>query len=115
MRYVARKLESRCQYTITVVSDNFPRPTSLNKKQHERVEEAAERVLKARETHPESGSTLSDLYDPLTMPSELVRAHQALDRAVDLTYRPQKFTVEANRVAFLFDRYKEITHALLSE
>ena len=42
----------------------------------------------------DKGATLADLYDPLAMPPALVKAHRALDRAVDLAYRPQPFTTE---------------------
>jgi hypothetical protein len=57
---------------------------------------------------------MADLYDPLSMPSDLVDAHRELDRAADRAYRPQPFTTETNRVSFLFDRYEEITNALFA-
>lgn len=58
-------------------------------------------------------STLADLYDPLAMPSELVRAHQNLDRAVDAEYGEKNFASEAEqRVAFLFERYQAISNLL---
>jgi len=50
---------------------------------------------------------LADLYDPVTMPPDLVRAHQALDKAVDLCYRPQAFANELGRIEFLFGLYEE--------
>ena len=52
-------------------------------------------------------STLADLYDPLTMPPELVKAHQA--RAVDLAYRPAAFPTDRARVELLFARYADLT------
>jgi hypothetical protein len=52
------------------------------------------------------------LYDPLAMPPELVRAHQTLDRAVDTAYGKKTFASEAERVAFLFERYQTITSLL---
>ena len=58
-------------------------------------------------------STLADLYDPLTMPPVLLRAHQALDRAVDAAYRRAPFTTEAERVAFLFERYQGLVGPLM--
>ena len=76
------------------------------------MEQAAEAVLAARQPHLDAGATLADLYDPLAMPPALVKAHAALDRAVDRAYRPQPFTTEANRVAFLFDRYEALTNPL---
>ena len=50
-------------------------------------------------------SSLADLYDPLTMPPVLLKAHQELDKAVDLAYRPQPFPSEAKRMEFLFELY----------
>ena len=70
------------------------------------IEAAAQAVLDARAKYPTS--TLADLYDPLTMPPELVKAHQALDRAVDAAYGRTTFKSEAERVAFLFERYQQL-------
>ena len=58
-------------------------------------------------------STLADLYDPLSMPPALVKAHADLDRAVDLCYRPQPFTSERQRVEYLFGLYEQLTAPLL--
>ena len=66
-----------------------------------------------RERAEFSDSSLADLYDPLTMPPKLVKAHQALDKAVDLCYRPQAFPNETARIEFLFDLYNEYTQPLL--
>ncbi|MCF6356992.1 MAG: hypothetical protein L3J54_04220 [Draconibacterium sp.] len=60
-------------------------------------------------------SSLADLYDPITMPPKLVKAHQELDKAVDLCYRPQAFTTENARIEFLFDLYNEYTSPIFSE
>jgi len=74
------------------------------------IEQAAQGVLDAREQFPQS--SLADLYDPLTMPPELTRAHQALDRAVDAAYGKKSFSGDAERVAFLFDLYQHYTSLL---
>lgn len=58
---------------------------------------------------------LVDLYDPLTMPPALVKAHNELDKAVDLAYRPQPFTTEANRMEFLFELYEKYTSDLFTK
>ena len=58
---------------------------------------------------------LADLYDPLTMPPALVKAHNDLDKTVDLAYRPQPFTSEANRMVFLFELYEKYTAGLFTE
>jgi hypothetical protein len=74
------------------------------------VEQAAQAVLDARAKFP--GASLADLYDPLAMPPELRRAHQDLDRAVDAAYGRRKFAADAERVAFLFDLYRQYTSLL---
>ena len=73
--------------------------------------EKAQAVLAARAQFP--SSTLADLYDPLTMPPVLLRAHQALDRAVDAAYRRAPFPTERDRVAFLFARYQALVTPLV--
>lgn len=75
------------------------------------VEAKAKAVLDARARYPLS--TLADLYDPLTMPADLVKAHADLDRAVDRCYRSQPFTSERQRVEFLFALYESYTAPLL--
>ena len=58
--------------------------------------------------------SLADLYDPLTMPPDLVKAHHELDKAVDLCYRPQPFINETKRIEFLFDLYDKYTAGLFA-
>ena len=71
-------------------------------------------MLDARAQLP--GSTLADLYDPLTMPPALLRAHQKLDAAVERAYQlaggPKSYSGDAERVAFLFTLYQRITSLL---
>ncbi len=62
-----------------------------------------------------NSASLADLYDPLTMPPALVKAHQTLDRAVDACYRKAAFTSDAQRVEFLFERYQQLTSLLPME
>jgi hypothetical protein len=57
-------------------------------------------------------NSLADLYDPLTMPPDLVRAHQDLGKFVDTCYRPQPFDTEMQRIEFHFDLYKKYTQPL---
>jgi hypothetical protein len=109
-RYTCGRLESRYQYSVTIVYNNFPWPDAPTDKQHAAVEAAAQAVLDARAQFPQS--SLADLYDPLTMPPALVKAHQALDRAVDACYRKAAFTSDAQRVEFLFERYQQLTSLL---
>lgn len=106
MRAVCGRLESRYRYSKDIVYNNFPWPDHPTENQKKSVEEAAQAVLDARAAHP--GATLADLYDPLTMPADLLKAHKALDRAVDACYGSKKFKDEPERLEFLFERYKEI-------
>ena len=107
MRYVAGRLESRYRYSGGIVYNNFPWPVSPSDAQIARVEDAAQGVLEAREQFP--NDSLADLYDAVAMPPALRKAHQKLDAAVDKAYGRRKFTNEPERVAFLFERYSEIT------
>ena len=78
------------------------------------IETAAQAVLDARAQFPDS--TLADLYDPLTMPPALLKAHQKLDAAVDKAYQlcggKKSYASDAERVAFLFERYQQLTSLL---
>ncbi|NLO19252.1 MAG: DNA methylase, partial [Ignavibacteria bacterium] len=84
-----------------------------SEKQVEAIETAAQKVLDARAEYP--NSSLADLYDPLTMPPNLVKAHNDLDRAVDLSYRPQPFPSESKRMEFLFDLYEQYLSVLFAK
>ena len=108
MRSVAGRLESRYRYSLGIVYNNFPWPKSPNAKQITAVESAAQGVLDARAEFYES--SLANLYDPLTMPTALHKAHTKLDACVDKAYG-RKFTSEAERVAFLFALYGEYVQA----
>jgi hypothetical protein len=112
VRYTCGRLESRFRYSNTIVYNNFPWPENPTEKQKQRVEEAAEKVLSVREAFPES--SLADLYDPVLMPPKLVKAHQQLDKAVDLCYRPQPFTTDTNRMEILFELYDKYTSPLIT-
>jgi len=58
---------------------------------------------------------LADLYAPLSMPPDLVKAHQQLDKAVDLCYRPQPFINERARIEFLFELYTQYVAPLQAQ
>ena len=81
-------------------------------KQRSTVEAAAQAVLDARAQYP--ASTLANLYDPLTMPAPLLKAHQQLDRAVDRCYRPEPFPSDRHRVEYLFALYEKLTAPLVA-
>lgn len=109
-RYICGRLKSDYRYSKDIVYNNFPWPDKPTEKQVAAVEQAAQAVLDARAAHPES--SLADLYDPVAMPPDLRRAHQALDKAVDAAYGKKTFTSDAERVAFLFDLYHHYTSLL---
>jgi hypothetical protein len=106
VRTVCGRLESRYRYSNEFVYNNYPFPQNPTDKQIKVIENAAQKVLEVRLQFPDN--SLADLYDPLTMPPTLIKAHNELDKAVDLAYRPQAFTSEANRMAFLFELTKNI-------
>ncbi len=111
MRQVCGRLESRYRYSNKLVYNNFPWPKAPTAKQRCAVAAAAQAVLDARKEFPDA--TLADLYDPLAMPRDLVKAHANLDRAVDLCYRPQPFENDRQRVEYLFTLYEKLTAPLL--
>lgn len=115
VRQVCGRLESRYRYSNKLVYNNFPWPESATDKQRATVEAKAQAVLDARKPHlpPHGMSTLADLYDPLSMPPELVKAHAELDRAVEKCYRPEPFNSDRECVEFLFALYEKLTAPLL--
>ncbi len=118
MRFTCGRLESRFRYSNTIVYNNYPWPgfagEALSDKQRTAIEQAAQCVLDARAQF--AGASLADLYDPLTMPPALLKAHQKLDTAVDAAYQPsggkKSYASDTERVAFLFDLYQRITSLL---
>ncbi len=113
LKYTCGRMKSDYIYSIQIVYNNFPWPKNPSEKNTKKVEEKALKVLEIRGGYP--NNSLADLYDPLTMPPKLVRAHQELDKAVDLCYRAQAFPNENTRIEFLFDLYNQYTEPLLNE
>lgn len=113
MRYVCGRLKSDYRYSNTLVYNNFPWPENNNATQIKAIEEKAQDVLDIRAQFPDS--TLADLYDPLTMPPSLLKAHQSLDKVVDAAYRKAPFTSERDRIEFLFSAYQRLTAPLIAK
>jgi hypothetical protein len=111
VRYTCGRLKSDYRYSKDIVYNNFPWPESPTAKQKSAIEQAAQSVLDVRAKYAES--SLADLYDPLTMPGDLLRAHQKLDKAVDAAYGKRTFATEAERVAYLFELYQKLTEPLM--
>jgi hypothetical protein len=105
VRTVCGRLESRYRYSVDIVYNNFPWPESRAPQRVQAIEQAAREILTVRDRFPDA--TLADLYDPVTMPSALRKAHTILDRAVDAAYRSARFAGERNRVEFLFQLYQQ--------
>jgi len=110
---VGGQLGNQHRFSKDIVYNNFPWPENPSEKAIKSIEEKAQKVLDARQQFP--NSSLADLYDPLTMPPALIKAHNELDKAVDLAYRPQAFTSEANRMVFLFELYEKYTADLFTK
>lgn len=110
---VCGRLESRITYSSGIVYNNFPWPINPMKKQVTEVERSAQNVIDVRKAF--SQNSLSELYDPLSMPPSLVKAHQDLDRAVDKAYRPQPFPSDTKRIEFLFALYNNYIGGLFQK
>ncbi|MEL1248944.1 class I SAM-dependent DNA methyltransferase [Flavobacterium helocola] len=110
MSYVCGRMKSDYIYSNKIVYNNFPWPENISDKQKITIENAVEKVIKVRNEFPKY--TLADLYNPLTMPPALVKAHNELDKAVDAAYSKQVFTSEAKRMEFLFELYEKYTAGL---
>jgi hypothetical protein len=109
VRSVCGRIKSDYRYSSGIVYNNFPWPRPTEK-QRAGIESAAQALLDARAKFP--AASLADLYDPLGMPVDLAKAHQSLDKAVDAAYGKSSFASEAERVAFLFERYQATTAPL---
>lgn len=106
MRAVAGRLESRYRYSPKTVYNTFiwPNPTV---EQKQKIEQLAQSILDIRNSYPDK--SLADLYDPDKMPSDLLAAHKALDKAVEETYGVDFDGDEEKIVAHLFKLYAEAT------
>ena len=109
VRLVCGRLEMRYRYSNTVVYNNFPwcNPTD---EQKAKIEQTAQAILDARAKYPDC--SLADLYDELTMPPELRKAHQENDKAVMQAYGFSKDTTESEIVAALFKMYERLVKLL---
>ena len=106
MRAICGRLKSDYSYSNTIVYNNFPWPTP-SEEQKAKIEQTAQAILDARALYPDS--SLADLYDELTMPIELRKAHQANDVAVMAAYGFPKTYTESDIVAALMKKYKDLT------
>ena len=105
MRTVCGRLKSDYRYSKDVVYNNFPWP-EVTDEQRERIAQTAQAILDARALYPDS--SLADLYDPVTMPPELLKAHRDNDRAVMAAYNFPTTMQENEIVARLFTLYSDL-------
>lgn len=106
VRAICGRIKSDYRYSNDIVYNNFPWPTP-SPEQKATIEKTAQGILDARDLYPES--SLADLYDPLTMPPELRKAHVANDRAVMAAYGFSTKMSESDCVAKLMEMYQQLT------
>ena len=105
IKYICGRIKSDYRYSNELVYNNYPFPKNVSEKQKKAVEEKAQNVLNIRSQF--SDCSLADLYDPLSMPPNLKKAHQELDKAVDNCYGSKLFKNDKERIEFLFGLYEE--------
>lgn len=105
---VGGRLEMRRRFSNTLVWNTFPLP-ELTKEQKDRIIEGGREVLEARALYPQSA--LCDLYNPSPVPKELIKAHEALDKAVDAIFSDKPLRSEEERQKVLLEAYGKIKEA----
>lgn len=104
--YLCGRLKSDYIYSPTIYhSFPFPDVTSQEKRE---IEKYAQLILDTRELH--KNSSLAELYDPLTMPPDLLKAHKKLDKVVDKAYGCSKIKNDSERMKILFEMYEELVN-----
>ncbi|MCX6905575.1 MAG: class I SAM-dependent DNA methyltransferase, partial [Verrucomicrobia bacterium] len=125
VKHVCGRLKSDFRYSNQIVYNNFPWPGEVSPENRDRIEQAARQVLTLRAEcgdgrhgflprRGQGASTLADLYDPVSMPPALRKAHATLDRAVDHAYRKEPFASDRQRVEYLFQLYEKVTAPLVA-
>lgn len=110
MRVVCGRLKSDYRYSKDIVYNNFPWPEPSDS-QRAKIAQTAQGILDARAKYPDS--SLADLYDPATMPYDLLEAHRANDRAVMAAYGFSSKLSESECVAKLFEMYAHLARGLM--
>ena len=99
---VCGRIKSDYRYSNNLVYNNFPWSENVSAGKIKDVEKVAKSVIAIRKNYK---SSLADLYDPLTMPKDLLQAHKKLDKSVDKCYRTKLFKSDLERVEYLFELY----------
>jgi hypothetical protein len=119
MRTVAGRLKSDYRYSNTIVYNNYPFPKAIKPAIKTKIATAAQAILEARLVEQnrceQNGQkySLATLYAANNMPEDLLKAHNLLDKTVDLAYGYKGAKDDAARVAFLFIQYQELIAPLL--
>lgn len=104
---IGGRLKSDCSFSNTVVWNTLPLP-QLDDDIRQQVICAGKQILAVREDHPDQ--SLADLYDPIFMPTALRKAHENLDKVVDVAFGAKKpCKTDGERLQILFNRYAEMT------
>lgn len=127
MKHVCGRLKSDFRYSNQIVYNNFPWPEDVSESNLAKVKSLSQQILDTRiecgdgrhgylpVRKKRAASTLADLYDPVSMPPALAKAHEQLDRAVDRCYRKEPFTNDRQRVEYLFALYEQLTAPLSAD
>jgi hypothetical protein len=105
---ISGRLKSDYRYSARLAYNCFPWQRDATEAQRDAIRAAAQEVLDAREAHPTD--SLEDLYSLNAMPADLVKAHQALDKAVERSYRKEPFKDDDERLLFLLERYDTLAN-----
>jgi hypothetical protein len=108
---IGGRLKSDISFSPDLTYCTFPFP-EMTEAERNRISANAQAVLEARSNHPDA--TLAQLYDPLFTPTDLLRAHDALDSAIDGSFTKRPLSSAAERLEVLFGRYSEMTSNLLT-
>jgi hypothetical protein len=111
LRTIGGRIKSDLRFSGPMVYNTFPLPP-VGADQRERIVDAGMRLLAARRQHP--GSSLANLYDPLSVPSDILAAHRVIDRAVDRTFTPRgRPSSVTDRMRLLFPAYEMMRGRLM--
>ena len=102
---VGGRLRADPRFSSRLVWNNYPFPNT-KPAERQRLITAGKAILAAREAHPDK--SLADLYEPLAMPSDIIKAHAALDKVTDRLFGFAKPPTEVTRQARLFERYAQM-------
>ena len=104
VRQICGRIKSDYRYSNKLVYNNFPWPKTPLQRHVENVKNRTTELIDIRKEYDDS---LSDLYNPLLMPKKLTKAHEKIDRAVELCYRSKKFNSDLERLQYLFELYDD--------